>query len=385
MYQTPRLALEGERFTAAYQIRGTRRRALETAREICIEQTVEYPDELIRRPDIREQIIGDVTRFEALDDQTFQAEIAFPIEVAGEELPQLLNVLFGNISLKPEIRLVGIDLPRALSRFFRGPRYGRNGLRERVRVPARPLLATALKPMGLSPQELAQLAYQFALSGIDMIKDDHGLANQVFSTFDERVARCSDAVNRANRETGLSCIYLPNITSRADQVMERAETARDSGAGGLLICPGLTGYDTMRAVADDDSIALPILCHPAMQGAFTTHRGSGIAHGVLYGQINRLAGADGAIFPNYGGRFSFSEGECRDLLDGTLRPMGEIKPIFPVPAGGMSLERIPEIVAFYGDDVILLIGGDLHRRGLDLSHSCREFLQMVSRPSSNTI
>ncbi len=163
-------------------------------------------------------------------------------------------------------------------------------------------------------------------------------------------------------------------------MVQRAKKARDYGAGGLLVCPGLTGLDTVKSLANDDSIALPILCHPAMQGAFTTHASSGIAHGSLYGLLNRLAGADAAIFPNYGGRFSFTPQECEELVQGTLKPFGDIKPIFPVPAGGMSLERIPELRSFYGDDVILLIGGDLHRHDSDLTKNCKRLLRLVSDP-----
>jgi ribulose-bisphosphate carboxylase large chain len=377
MDKSEQLALSGEHFTAVYHLCGTHEQAAKRARDICVEQTVEFPDELIEREDIKEQIIGRVARLESIDDGIYRADIEFPLEVAGEELPQLLNVLFGNISLKPDLRLVDIELPRSLSRIFRGPRFGRDGLRQIVNVANRPLLATALKPMGLSPKELAHLAFQFALSGIDVIKDDHGLADQKFSPFNERVERCSEAVSRANQQTGQHCIYMPNITASSEQVIPRARKAKACGAGGVLICPGLTGLDTMRAIADDDSIALPILCHPALYGAFSTHRNSGISHGVLYGQINRLAGADATIFPNYGGRFSFTTDECRNLVDGTIRPMGDIKPIFPVPAGGMSLNRISELVAFYGRDVILLIGGDLHRHGPDLAANCRKLLALV--------
>jgi ribulose-bisphosphate carboxylase large chain len=31
----------------------------------------------------------------------------------------------------------------------------------------------------------------------------------------------------------------------------------------------------------------------------------------------------------------------------------------PVPAGGMTLARVPEMLDFYGPDVMLLIGGSL--------------------------
>jgi ribulose-bisphosphate carboxylase large chain len=38
-----------------------------------------------------------------------------------------------------------------------------------------------------------------------------------------------------------------------------------------------------------------------------------------------------------------------------------MKTAFPSPGGGMTLDRVQEIVEFYGNDVALLIGGDLHR------------------------
>jgi ribulose-bisphosphate carboxylase large chain len=133
----------------------------------------------------------------------------------------------------------------------------------------------------------------------------------------------------------------------------------------------------MRRIADDDRIALPILSHPAFQGPFTLRPDEGIAHGALYGQINRLAGADGAIFPNYGGRFSFTEAQCRDIVRGATCDMGSIAPIHPVPAGGMSLARVPELCRFYGKESILLVGGDLHRHGPDLIENCCKFVQLV--------
>lgn len=375
------LKLSGERFRAVYHLSGTREEAYARARDICLEQTVEYPEDLITRQDIREQILGQLASFEPVGSERFEATIEFPIEAAGQELPQLLNVLFGNISIKPGYRLARFELPESLLGHFRGPRFGRQGLRDLLDVHDRPLISTAIKPMGLSPRELAELAYQFALGGIDLIKDDHGLADQPFCRFEERVRRVSDAVNRANRQTGLRCLYLPNVTAPVDQIIDRAILAKEAGTGGCLVSPGLVGLDAMRRVADDDRVALPIMSHPALMGSFTISPTGGIVHGVLYGQISRLAGADAVIFPNYGGRFSFSEEECRSIIDGVTCEMGAVSPIFPAPAGGMKVSRVPELCRFYGQDSVLLIGGDLHRQGPDLAENCRRFARLVQASS----
>ncbi len=369
--------LSGERFDVTYRLTGDKELALEKARALCLEQTVEFPAELVPAGDIREQIVGRIAAFERADENHFSVRVSYAVETTGLELTQFLNVLFGNSSIKPGIRVEKFDLPPALLEKFRGPRFGRAGWRALLDAPTRPLLATALKPMGLPPQEMAKLAYQFALGGIDIIKDDHGLADQSFCPFRERVEQCAQAVARANRETGLQCIYMPNITAPADRIAANARFARAVGAGALLISPGITGLDTMRLLADDDSIALPLMAHPALQGSFVAHPDNGISHFALFGQIARLAGADASVFPNVGGRFSFSREECARIADGTQTAMGNLKPIFPTPGGGMSLERVNQMLELYGRQVIFLVGGGLHTYSPDLVANCRAFRKMV--------
>jgi len=90
-----------------------------------------------------------------------------------------------------------------------------------------------------------------------------------------------------------------------------------------------------------------------------------------------LAGADGVIYPNFGGRFSFSKQECIDIADAAKSNMSHIKPIFPCPGGGMSLDKVPEMMDVYGKDVIFLMGGGLFRHGDDLVENCKYFRKMV--------
>ena len=375
---TPSSFFSGERFSVIYRIYGSEKDARAKAEDICIEQTVEFPAECVGGGTIRDHVFGRIESFERRDAGSFAVIISFAVEIAAGELTQLLNVIFGNSSIKPGIRVEHLNLPLSLLNGFKGPRYGRKGLRELLNIPARPLLCTAIKPMGHSCEELADMAYRFALGGMDIIKDDHGLTDQCCSPFEERVKQCAEAVRKANKETGGRTIYIANITAPQLEVMKRARFARDAGAGGLMIAPGLTGFDIMRELADDDNISLPIMMHPALQGSFVTGQG-GMSHGVIFGQLARLAGADATIFPNFGGRFSFSREECAEIVQGTREPMGQLKAIFPAPGGGMSLDRVPEMLGTYGRDLIFLIGGGLFKHGPDLVENCRYFRKMVEK------
>jgi ribulose-bisphosphate carboxylase large chain len=292
--------------------------------------------------------------------------VTYAVETTGFELPQLLNVLWGNTALIPGVRLIDFTLPKLLLDRFGGPRFGVAGLRLLFDAPKRPLLATALKPMGRPAEWLAKTAYELAVGGIDMIKDDHSLANQGFAPFRERVERCAEAVRRANERTGATAIYMPSLNAPYPLIEERLGEALQAGVGGLLVLPGITGFDLMRDLAKREEVGVPLMAHPAFLGSYSASRTNGIEHGTLYGKMMRLAGADLSIFPNYGGRFSFSQDECRRVAVGLAEPIPGIAQAMPAPGGGMTLDRVGEIKRFYGDDVALLIGGDLHR-GDDLT------------------
>lgn len=370
--------LSGERFSVEYRLSGNEQEAYAKAQDICIEQTVEFPEELLPDNFIREGVVGRIESFRSGRDCHY-AVISYAIETAADEITQLLNVIFGNISIKPGIRVEALQLSGSLLKLFAGPRFGRDGLRNLLNVPKRPLLFTALKPMGLSAEELAQMAYQLALGGIDIIKDDHGLTNQKFAPFDERVSRCAAAVAKANSQTGQQCIFVANVTAPGQQAVERAYQAKAAGAGGLMVAPALTGLSVMQQLADDETLGLPVFSHPAFQGSYALSDGHGISHAVLFGQLARLAGADATIYPNFGGRFSFSRTECEEIAAACAAPLGAIRPIFPSPGGGMTLERIPELLAVYGREVIFLIGGGLFKHSPDLTHNCRYFREMVEK------
>jgi ribulose-bisphosphate carboxylase large chain len=374
---SPSVWLCGDRFNVVYRIEGTESAAREKALSICIEQTVEFPVHLVPAGDIRDQIVGHLETFGAASEGSYEAVISYAIETTGLELTQLLNVAYGNTSLQPGIRVERLEPCDSLLRQFQGPRFGRSGLRRLLGVPRRPILCTALKPMGLSCRMLAELAYQFALGGIDVIKDDHGLVDQSFAPFQERVERCAEAVARANAETGTQCVYVPNVTGPAAHVLDRARFARDCGAGGVLIAPGLAGFDIMRQLADDSELGLPVVCHPALLGSFVTRPREGISHYALFGQIMRLAGADAVIFPNYGGRFAFSRDDCLQIVAGATAAMGDIQASLPAAAGGIDLESIPNVLATYGREIMLLVGGGLHGWGVDIQEACREMHAMV--------
>jgi ribulose-bisphosphate carboxylase large chain len=350
-----------DRIYVTYKFAGEDPKAI--AEVIRAEQTIEFPFELAPAW-IQEEVVGKVEEITSTDKTTHFITISFNPDVTGGELNQFLNVLWGNVSLFPGIKIVNLKLPELFLAKYKGPRFGVDGLRELFGAPTRPLVSTALKPMGSDAKTLAEMARTLALAGFDLIKDDHSLANQPWATWKERVTLVARAVREANEAIGGKSVYAPSLNLPFDQIIDAAHKAKDLGAGALLVLPGITGFDSLRLLAADDSLALPIQGHPAMLGSLVTSKSEGISHGIALGTLMRLAGADISIFPNVGGRFSFTKDQCLEITEKSREKLGSLKPLMVSPAGGMTLERIPEMIDMYGKDSALLIGGALSRGSL---------------------
>ncbi|MDB5070621.1 MAG: Ribulose-bisphosphate carboxylase, partial [Candidatus Eremiobacteraeota bacterium] len=106
----------------------------------------------------------------------------------------------------------------------------------------------------------------------------------------------------------------------------------------------------------------------------------------LFGRLFRLLGADAPIFVNYGGRFAYPQDECGALAAAARAPWGNVRPALPVPAGGMRLDRVDELLEFYGPDTMLLIGGNLLlAEGDALLARAREFVDKVAGAGASTV
>lgn len=335
-----------------YRIRCAASQIEEKATALAIEQSVEMPLEAIGCDRVHQEIVGRVEDIGEYADGGFKVTIALAASTAGEDAGQLINVLFGNSSLHHDVTLEDVELPSALLELYGGPRRGISGLRERVGIWHRPLSCAAIKPQGLPPEKLAALTLSFGLGGIDYIKDDHALADQPYCRFAKRIPLCAAAARQAVARTGHQTRYAPNLSGNLDQLRRQLRIARDEGIDTVLIAPMLVGLPSFQAIRRETP-DIAILAHPAHAGA------TGIAAPLLLGKLFRLFGADAVIFPHHGGRFGYSLETCNELAMAARASWGNLSPALPVPAGGVTLDRLGEILRFYGADTMVLIGGAL--------------------------
>jgi S-methyl-5-thioribulose 1-phosphate isomerase len=363
-------------FHITYLVRAAAGDVAARAESLLLEQTVELPRALAARdPWVADHLLGCVEEIRPAGVDLHRVTIAQPLATTAGDPAQLLSVLFGNCSLQPDVFLADVELPDVAFDWLPGPRAGVAGLRELTGVSGRPLLATALKPMGLDPAQLAELSGIFARAGIDLIKDDHGLADHPFCPFEDRVEACLAAVEAAAGEAGRHALYVPNLTGTPDRVRRQLEFAQRVGVRAVMLSPMVVGLPLLHELASESG-GLPIVAHPALGGVLRA------AEPALFGKLFRWYGADAVIFPHAGGRFSYSEETCRAIADALRAPHPRVRPAFPAPAGGIRVERVGELLEFYGNDCILLIGGSLYQASDALFDRTRDLVDQVTRAAA---
>ncbi|MCK5234595.1 MAG: type III ribulose-bisphosphate carboxylase [Candidatus Aenigmarchaeota archaeon] len=290
-------------------------------------------------------------------------KIAYPQDLfeAGN-MPEILSSIAGNIfgmKTVKNLRLNDIMFPKSIVKAFKGPRFGKEGVRKLTKVNNRPLCGTIVKPkVGLNPAEHAKVAYEAWAGGLDIVKDDENLSSMTFNKFETRIAKTLEARDNAQSETGEKKIYMPNITAETMKMLERAEYVKSLGGEYIMVdiltC-GWAGLQTVR----DANLNMIIHAHRAGHAAFTRNKKHGISMKVI-GKVARVIGVDQLHIGTAVGKMEGSADEVVDIKKGIEEEMHGIRPVLAVSSGGLHPGHTPDLVKILGKDIVAQYGGGCH-------------------------
>ncbi len=307
--------------------------------------------------------IYDIPPIELTTDQTdFSShiiQIAFPDENFKAQFPMLITTLLGNdVSTSAQVKLIDIKFSNKFLSFFKGPKFGINGVYSYLNIEKRPIVLNMIKPcLGYSADEGAEIFKKIAIGGVDIIKDDELLADTVYSSITERVKLYTKVAKEVEEITGHQTIYCVNITDRLDRCLEHAYRAIDAGAKMLMINFVAAGLSTLQALSEDKNITVPILAHYTSAGSITESPFTGISTPVLLGKLSRIAGADICLFSSPYSTYPFLKKRYKQIADNQRLPLGNVRSTLPAIGGGVHPNSAEKIVNDLGIEVVLAVGG----------------------------
>jgi len=289
--------------------------------------------------------------------------IAYPIELFEPgNMPNILSSVAGNVfglrALK-NLRLNDIHLPMELARSFRGPKYGVAGILGLLNVHNRPLVGTIIKPkLGLKTEDHAKVAYDAWVGGCDVVKDDENLSSQRFNPFDDRVVATLEMRDRAETETGEKKVYMINITSETEEMLNRAQFVKDHGGRYLMIDILTCGFSALQTVREQD-FGLVIHAHRAGHAALTKNPKHGVSMKVI-AKVARIIGVDQLHVGTVVGKMSETREEVSENCEALRTELGGLKDVLPVASGGLYPGLVPALMGFFGKDFVIQAGGGIH-------------------------
>ena len=359
------------RLTAIYHVRADARAIEARAQAIAIEQSVEMPLSAIEDRQILDEIVGKVEDIGDIGRWRFRgAHRPGRATVGNDAGPARQHAVRQYVAAgRRDPARCGIS-GRTRAGITAGRTTASPACASARASSERALTCSALKPQGLAPARLAELAARFARGGIDYIKDDHGLADQAYSPFAARCAAVAEALRAVERETGRRTHYVPSLTGDLDALRAQIAAAKNAGIDTVMVQPMIMGLSNFTRLVRGESRHRVL--RASRVGGRRAHRAA-----ALFGKIFRMLGADALVFPNHGGRFGYSPDTCRRCAARRWRNGTGSSPRSPVPAGGMSHERVAEMLDFYGADVMLLIGGALLEARERLTEETAAFVDEV--------
>ena len=247
---------------------------------------------------------------------------------------------------------------------FPGPGFGIKGTRDIIGLDdGEPIMGTIIKPCcGLTPEEAAEKCYQAALGGAVLIKDDEKMMGPQYCPFEKKVRLISEALRKAEAETGRKVIYAPHLTARPDKIKDMAMKAIDYGATGVMFNAILANnLGTVELLAEDPDVNVPIYVHSGGRSALST--GPRRIDDVVTAKLTRLCGGDyfqiGVMGQMNVHVASRDPGLLLRLDEIFKEPMAGIRDTIPVTAGGLGAANVGKNIQAFGCDLAPLAGSNV--------------------------
>lgn len=262
------------------------------------------------------------------------------------------------------VAYLDFQLPQTILDKFPGPKFGIQGTREFIGLEAgEPAMGTIIKPCcGLTPEESAEKCYQAALGGAVLIKDDEKMMGPQYCPFEKKVRLVSEALRKAEDETGKKVIYAPHLTARPDKIKDMAMRAIEYGATGVMFNAILANnLSTVQILAEDPDVNVPIYVHSGGRSALST--GPRRIDDVVTAKLTRLCGGDyfqvgvmGQLNVHVASR---DPGLLLRLDEVFKEPIVGIKDTVPVTAGGLGAANVGKNIEAFGYDLAPLAGSNV--------------------------
>lgn len=309
-----------------------------------------------------------------------------------EGMAHLLQLLVSPVeyTYTDGVWLQRIDFPRDHLRTMPGPQLGVAGIRAKLGVDGRPILALQVGPRarGLDQPDL-DLYCQALTAGADIIVDDILLGDPSGALLLEHrapalVTQCKKAADATSKPKS----YVACLTGTPSEIQRKAEWAAKNGVAGFVVNAFAQGFGVLEDLSRaglgtwivTTNMGSGMVSRPAEPGSSVAVRRVGIDEQV-FSKLSRLSGAD-AVHTGTTGAECFDQpwGDAvRTLAQPIAIPGGFIAPSFRVAEGDLQMINVWPNIRELGIDTIFEVQSALLAEPRQIQARTKRFIDLFTK------
>jgi 2,3-diketo-5-methylthiopentyl-1-phosphate enolase len=298
-------------------------------------------------------------------DNSGYVDIAFPISQCSvrEGLTHLMLLITAaaEYNYTETFWIESIELPREFVHRYRGPRFGKDGIRDIFQIYKRPLIGLIVKPRnGVSLNSIIRVCEEALRGGADFIVDDLLMVDPDGEMeFANRIERLAELTQRMTQATGEQKRYFANVGFTAHKAAENALYAANVGVGGVLVNAFTMGLGGVEHVVDSLDGRIPVISTNMGSGIMTrgTWLGSaamlptGMSEAVI-AKLARVAGAD-AVHTGTSASECYGEDAWGPASRSLSQQLHGIAPGMSIAEGDLTVANLWDNIRSLGRDLLV--------------------------------
>jgi ribulose-bisphosphate carboxylase large chain len=282
-------------------------------------------------------------------------KIAFPnvnIDYETDGISHLLvNIMGGQLDIENILQCQVLDIifpEHIIKTYFKGPKFGINGIRKYTKTYDKPIFGAIVKPkIGITPEILLEMVKELVEGGVNFIKEDEIMSNPNICPIEVRVPLIMDYLKDKN------VIYSVSIHSDPAYILDRVKRVYELGGNSVHVnfwC-GLGVYKSIR------ELDLPMFIHFQKSGDKILTNKNHDFH-IDWKVICKLASMMGVDFIHagmIGGYYKWDENETIDAV----KILTENN-VMPALSCGFHPGLTDWVVDKVGNNFMANVGGALH-------------------------
>ena len=311
--------------------------------------------------------IVDVDSFYDTDLRIHKAliRINYPVVLFRHDMSSILSILYGEIAVPENIRLVSVDFHPAFLDHFKGSNLGVKGIKDAIGIHHRPLIAGTLVSLnGINKDEFKNIVRQSSEGGLDIIRESEIFFDDAMIPYEERVKIASDIVSESSQNSGKNILYAPFVTGSIMEISEKVNIGIEEGINLFTLNLFPLGFENLQFLSDTYKVGF--IVNPGYPPFFFENDLFGIQPTVFFGRFLRMAGADLVIVPSPYRNETTPHHRSVEVANSLTENFEDINPSMPVIYGEIKPKDMYKIFADFGNQIVIDIKDAYtkHKKGI---------------------